>query len=111
VYYVAFFQIISPLLSGAPPAIPQWLSDERVFLLVWCMTAVAVLTSLALSALSIYHAWRCTQLTTAGKVIWSVVPFFVYQPGLLAYWAWNVARPMVLGRREQLPGVPTQPPN
>jgi hypothetical protein len=111
VYYVAFLQVIWPLLGGEPPAVPQWLSDERVFLAVWCMTAVAVLTSFALSALSIYHAWRSTQLSTAGKVIWSVVPFVAYQPGLLAYWVWNVARPMVLQRPVRHPDASAQPPN
>jgi len=98
VYLYNFSRVLAGLFSGGTftGPLPLWLQDEQTFMLIWLATAASVLTSFALIALSTLHVWKYTSYSTVGKAIWTVVPFFAIQPGLLVYWAWNVARPLLL---------------
>jgi len=99
VFYYQYVKLFLPLLSGSQVSSPGWLENERAFMLVCGATAIAAVLSFGLFGLTVLHAWRYTQLSQTGKIVWILVPVFLWQPGFLAYWVWNVARPLIKNRQ------------
>jgi hypothetical protein len=89
-YYIIGRMLFPVLLGGSMPDPYALVPDERAVAALSAANTIVVFGSFVLFAMSMLHLWTRAASSPSGRLIWTLVAVVGVQPGLLAYWLFNV---------------------